>query len=89
MDLVAGVKKIVVVMEHANKHGQSKVLKACTLPLTGTGVVNLIITDLATFEVKADGSGLVLTELADEVTLDDVAAKTEAVFEVALERQAA
>ena len=89
MDLVAGVKKIVVVMEHANKHGQSKVLKRCTLPLTGTGVVNLIITDLATFEVKADRSGLVLTELAEGVTLDDVAAKTEAAYEVALEPAAA
>jgi len=89
MDLVAGVERVVVVMEHANKAGQSKVLKRCSLPLTGTGVVDLIITDLATFEVKADGSGLVLTELADEVTLQDVAAKTEAVYEVALERAAA
>jgi len=82
MDLVAGVKRVVVVMEHANKHGQSKVLKRCTLPLTGTGVVNLIITDLATFEVKPDGSGLLLTELAEGVTLDEVAAKTEAAYEV-------
>ena len=89
MDLVAGVERVVVVMEHTNKAGQSKVLKRCSLPLTGTGVVDLIITDLATFEVKADGSGLVLTELADEVTLQDVAAKTEAVYEVALERAAA
>ena len=82
MDLVAGVKRVVVVMEHANKHGQSKVLKACTLPLTGTGVVSRIITDLATFDVKPDGSGLELIELADGVTLDEVAAKTEATYTV-------
>ena len=82
MDLVAGVKRVIVVMEHANKHGQSKVLKACTLPLTGTGVVNRVITDLATFDVKPDGSGLELIELADGVTLDEVAAKTEAAYTV-------
>ena len=80
MDLVAGVKRVVVVMEHANKHGQSKVLKACTLPLTGTGVVSRVITDLATFDVKPNGGGLELIELADGVTLDEVAAKTEAAY---------
>jgi 3-oxoacid CoA-transferase subunit B len=84
MDLVAGVKRVVVVMEHANKHGESKVLKACTLPLTGTRVVNLIISTLGVFEVKPDGSGLVLTELAPDVTLEDVAALTEAAYEVRL-----
>jgi 3-oxoacid CoA-transferase B subunit len=84
MDLVAGVKRVVVVMEHANKHGESKVLKACTLPLTGTRVVNLIISTLGVFEVKPDGSGLVLTELAPGVTLEDVAALTEAAYEVRL-----
>ena len=89
MDLVAGVKRVVVVMEHANKHGQSKVLKACTLPLTGTGVVSRIITDLATFDVKPDGAGLELIELADGVTLDEVAAKTEAAYTVAPSLQAA
>ena len=83
MDLVAGVKRVVVVMEHANKHGQSKVLKSCTLPLTGTGVVSRIITDLCVFDVKPDGSGLELIELADGVTLDEVAAKTEADYTVA------
>ena len=83
MDLVAGVKRVVVVMDHANKHGQSKVLKRCTLPLTGTGVVSRIITDLCVFDVKPDGAGLELVELADGVTLDEVAAKTEAGFTVA------
>jgi 3-oxoacid CoA-transferase subunit B len=83
MDLVAGVKRVVVVMEHANKHGQSKVLKRCTLPLTGTGVVNLIISDLAVFDVKPNGGGLVLLELAPGVTMDEVKAKTEAAFTVA------
>ncbi len=84
MDLVAGVKRVVVVMEHANKHGESKVLKACTLPLTGTHVVNLIISTLGVFEVKPDGSGLVLTELAPDVTLDEVATLTQAAYEVRL-----
>ena len=82
MDLVAGVKRVVVVMEHANKHGQSKVLKKCSLPLTGTGVVSRIITDLAVFDVKPDGAGLELIELAEGVTLDDVAARTEASYTV-------
>jgi len=84
MDLVAGVKRVVVVMDHANKHGESKVLKACTLPLTGTRVVDLIITNLGVFEVKSDGSGLKLIELAPEVSLNDIAAVTEATYEVAL-----
>ena len=83
MDLVAGVKRVVVVMDHANKHGQSKVLKSCTLPLTGTGVVSRVITDLCVFDVKPDGTGLELIELADGVTLDEVAEKTEATYTVA------
>ena len=82
MDLVAGVKRVVVVMEHANKHGQSKVLKTCTLPLTGRGVVDRIITDLAVFDVKPDGAGLELIELAPGVTPDEVAAKTEAAYTI-------
>jgi 3-oxoacid CoA-transferase subunit B len=76
MDLVAGVKRIVVVMDHANKAGESKVLKRCTLPLTGKGVVNRIITDLCVMDVVP--GGLKLIELAPGVTMDEVAAKTEA-----------
>ena len=76
MDLVAGVKRIVVVMDHANKAGESKVLKACTLPLTGKGVVGRIITDLCVLDVVP--GGLKLVELAPGVTLDEVKAKTEA-----------
>ena len=82
MDLVAGVKRVVVVMDHANKHGQSKVLKECSLPLTGTGVVSRIITDLCVFDVKPDGKGLELVELADGVTLEEVADKTEATYTI-------
>jgi len=84
MDLVAGVKRVVVVMEHTSKHGESKVLKQCDLPLTGTGVVSLIITTLGVFEVKPDRSGLRLIELAPDVTLEDIAAQTEAAYEVAV-----
>ncbi|MFC3713330.1 3-oxoacid CoA-transferase subunit B [Sphingoaurantiacus capsulatus] len=81
MDLVAGVKRVVVVMDHANKHGESKVLKRCALPLTGAGVVDLIITDLAVFTCdKTGGTGLKLVELAPGVTLDEVKSKTEANF---------
>jgi 3-oxoacid CoA-transferase subunit B len=82
MDLVAGVKKVVVVMEHANKAGEPKLLHKCALPLTGKACVDMIITDLAVFTVdKAGGSGLTLIELAPDVTLDDVKAKTEAKFD--------
>jgi 3-oxoacid CoA-transferase subunit B len=81
MDLVAGVRRIVVVMDHANKAGESKVLKACTLPLTGKGVVDRIITDLCVMDVKKDAPGLKLVELAPGVTLDEVKAKTQASLE--------
>jgi 3-oxoacid CoA-transferase subunit B len=85
MDLVAGVKKIVVVMEHTAKDGAPKLLKKCTLPLTGSGVVDMLITELGVFSLKrGDASGLVLRELADGVTLDEIEAKTEAEFTVAL-----
>ena len=76
MDLVAGVQRVVVVMDHANKKGESKLLKACTLPLTGAGVVDRIITGLGVFDV-VDG-GLKVVELAPDVTMDDVNAVTEA-----------
>ncbi|MCV6576350.1 MAG: 3-oxoacid CoA-transferase subunit B [Cohaesibacter sp.] len=76
MDLVSGVKRIVVVMDHTNKKGETKVLKECTLPLTGKGVVDLIITDLGVMEVREDA--LALIELAPEVSVEEVQAKTEA-----------
>ena len=82
MDLVAGVKRVVVVMEHAAKDGTPKILPACELPLTGRACVNLIITDLAVLEVRA--SGLVLTELAPAVTLEMVAERTAARYTVEL-----
>jgi len=80
MDLVAGVKRVVVVMEHTNKAGESKVLPECTLPLTGKGVVNLIITDLAVFEI-VDGE-MILKELAEGVSPEEVASKTTARYKV-------
>jgi len=85
MDLVSGVKRVVVLMEHTSKDGASKVLKRCTLPITGRGVVNMIITDLCVFEVEP-GKGLLLKELHPGVKLEDVKAKTAAEFRVGLER---
>jgi 3-oxoacid CoA-transferase subunit B len=76
MDLVAGVGRVVVIMDHANKRGESKLLKECTLPLTGKGVVDRIITNLGVFDVVE--GGLELVELADGVTRADVDAVTEA-----------
>jgi 3-oxoacid CoA-transferase len=84
MDLVAGVKRVVAVMEHCAKDGSPKILQRCTLPITGKGVVSLIITDLCVFEVKPNNGGLVLIELHPGVTLDDIRAKTGAPFVVAL-----
>lgn len=78
MDLVAGAKRVVVVMEHTNKAGESKILHECRLPLTGKACVNSIITDLCVFEVEGDH--LLLKELAPDVTLEEVRAKTEADF---------
>ncbi|MGQ3018606.1 3-oxoacid CoA-transferase subunit B [Phenylobacterium sp.] len=83
MDLVAGVKRVVIVMEHSEKSGAPKLVKACNLPLTGQGVVDLVITDLGVFEVDRGRSPLRLVELAEGVTLDEVRAKTEASFEAA------
>lgn len=82
MDLVAGARQVVVVMEHVNKAGDSKVLPSCTLPLTGKACVDLVITDLAAFKV-ARGKGLTLIELAPDVSLEEVRAKTAAEFVVA------
>ena len=84
MDLVAGVKRVVVVMEHSAKDGP-KLLKSCNLPLTGEKVVDMVVTDLAVFTIDKHGKdGMALIELADGVTLDEVKAKTEAEFRVAL-----
>ena len=85
MDLVAGVKRVVAVMEHTSKDGSPKIIKKCTLPITGLGVVNLIITDLCVFEVKK-GGGLVLIELHPGVAEETVRAKTGVPFEVGLKR---
>ncbi len=79
MDLVAGVKKVVVVMEHTAKN-EAKLLKRCTLPLTGAGVVDMVITDLAVFAIDRKNGGMRLVEMAPGVTLDDLRAKTEASF---------
>jgi 3-oxoacid CoA-transferase subunit B len=84
MDLVAGVKRVVVVMEHSAKDGP-KLLKQCNLPLTGERVVDMVITDLAVFTIDKHGDGgTTLIELADGVTLDEVKAKTEADYRVAI-----
>ncbi|EQL73097.1 3-oxoacid CoA-transferase subunit B [Helicobacter pylori] len=82
MDLVHGAKKVIVIMEHCNKYGESKVKKECSLPLTGKGVVHQLITDLAVFEFSHNAMKLV--ELQEGVSLDQVKEKTEAEFEVHL-----
>jgi 3-oxoacid CoA-transferase subunit B len=76
MDLVSGVRRVIVIMEHTGPGGAAKLLRACTLPLTGAGVVNRIITDLCVLDVMADGFALV--ELADGVTREEVERRTEA-----------
>jgi 3-oxoacid CoA-transferase subunit B len=84
MDLVAGVKKVVVVMEHVAKDGP-KLLHECNLPLTGKGVVDMVITDLGVFTIDRSGhQGMRLIELATGVSLDEIKSKTEASFKVAL-----
>ena len=85
MDLVAGVRRVVVLMEHT-AGGKPKLLRSCTLPLTGAGVVDLVITELGVFEIGRPGrtmTGLTLIDLAPEVTLEELRAKTEAAFALA------
>ncbi len=81
MDLVHGAKRIVVIMDHVNKQGESKILNRCTLPLTGKGVVNRIITDRAVLDVTPEG--LVLVELAPGHTVEEIRASTEPELKVA------
>jgi 3-oxoacid CoA-transferase subunit B len=84
MDLVAGVKKIIVVMEHNAKDGSPKFIPSCTLPLTGKNVVDMIITDLAVFQRPDHASPFKLIEIAPGVTADEIASKTTAHYEVAV-----
>jgi 3-oxoacid CoA-transferase subunit B len=87
MDLVAGVKNVIALMEHTTKDGASKILKSCSLPLTGASVVTMIITDLAVF--RRDADGLKLIELAPGVSADEVRSKTEANYTEVLAAKAA
>ena len=84
MDLVAGVKRVVVIMDHTAKDGTPKLVKECTLPLTGTQAVNLVITNLGVFEFR--NGALHLIELAEGVTQEDIAQSTEAAYTVSLKR---
>jgi 3-oxoacid CoA-transferase subunit B len=83
MDLVAGVKKVVVVMEHSAKN-EAKLLKRCTLPLTGAGVVDMVITDLGVFHIDRKGGGMTLVEIAPGVSQDEIKSKTEADYRIAV-----
>ncbi|WP_336971948.1 3-oxoacid CoA-transferase subunit B [Sphingobium aromaticiconvertens] len=82
MDLVAGVKRVVVVMDHVSKNGIPKILESCTLPLTGKAVVDLIITDLGVIAVDRKAGGLTLVEVATGVSLEEIMAKTGAPLDV-------
>jgi 3-oxoacid CoA-transferase subunit B len=79
MDLVAGVKRVVVLMEHT-AGGKPKLLKSCTLPLTGAGVVDMVVSELGVFEITPEG--VVLVDIAPDVTIDEIRAKTDANFTV-------
>jgi len=83
MDLVSGVQRVVVLMEHAARDGTPKIVRQCSLPLTGAGVVDAIITDLCVFAVDRAGGGLTLTELHPGVTLAEVIARTGCEFALA------
>jgi len=80
MDLVNGAKKVIVIMEHVNKHGESKIKKECTLPLTGKQVVQRLITDLAVFDFTPNG--MILVETQEGVSIEEVKEKTEASFTI-------
>ncbi len=82
MDLVAGVKRVVVIMDHTSKSGEPKLLHKCSLPLTGAACVDLVISNFGVFDI--DKNGMSLIELAPGVTLDEIKAKTEASFRVRL-----
>ncbi|MCC6660899.1 MAG: CoA transferase subunit B [Phycisphaerales bacterium] len=88
MDLVAGVRRVVVTMEHNSKDGGAKFVRKCTLPLTGQRCIHMLITDLAIFEFDEGSRRFVLTEVAPGVTVDEVRAKTEAEFKVAAQVKA-
>jgi 3-oxoacid CoA-transferase subunit B len=81
MDLVAGVKRVIVLMEHTAK-GEPKLLHRCNLPLTGAGVVDMVVTDLGVFTIDRKGGGMELIEIAPGVSLDEIQAQTEALFRV-------
>jgi 3-oxoacid CoA-transferase B subunit len=81
MDLVAGAKRVIIAMEHTTKDGEPKIVKKCSLPLTGVGVVSLIVTELGVIEVRPEG--LVLLEVAPGVTPEDVQKVTEPVLHLA------
>jgi 3-oxoacid CoA-transferase subunit B len=84
MDLVAGVKRVVVIMEHTSKDGEAKIIDKCNLPLTGAGVVNRIVTDLAVFDIDKKLSSLSLIELAPGVEIEEIKRKTGVPFTIGL-----
>jgi 3-oxoacid CoA-transferase subunit B len=83
MDLVAGARHVIVTMEHVARNGDMKIMKECSLPLTGRHCVNRVITDLCVFDVLPDSVELLLVELAPDVTVDEVRGKTDAAFAIA------